>query len=144
MDPTGSSERASRGGTFVVGPPAPRLRSGKWHAHRKDLRDQRMKRVVLLVALGASLGLPTAAVADGGPVGATARCRDGTYSFSRHHQGACSHHRGVAEWLEGSAASSQSPTRRAAPTTSASGRCWRDGASCPSNEERRLHARPEP
>ena len=99
--------------------PAPRLRSGKWHAHRKDLRDQRMKRVVLLVALGASLGLPTAAVADGGPVGATARCRDGTYSFSQHHQGACSHHRGVAEWLDGSAASSQSPTRRAAPTTSA-------------------------
>jgi Protein of unknown function (DUF3761) len=78
-----------------------------------------MKRVVLLVALAASLGLPTAAGADGAPVGATARCRDGTYSFSQHHQGTCSHHRGVAEWLDGSSASSQSPTRRAAPTTSA-------------------------
>jgi len=33
------------------------------------------------------------------PAGATAQCRDGTYSFSRHHQGTCSHHGGVARWL---------------------------------------------
>jgi hypothetical protein len=33
------------------------------------------------------------------PRGATARCNDGTYSFSEHHQGTCSHHGGVAEWL---------------------------------------------
>lgn len=33
------------------------------------------------------------------PPGATARCRDGTYSFSEHRQGTCSHHSGVAEWL---------------------------------------------
>lgn len=33
------------------------------------------------------------------PVGATARCRDGTYSFSRHRSGTCSHHGGVEEWL---------------------------------------------
>ena len=33
------------------------------------------------------------------PRGATARCRDGTYSFSEHHQGTCSHHGGVARWL---------------------------------------------
>ena len=78
-----------------------------------------MKRVILLVALAATLGLPPAAVADGAPVGATARCRDGTYSFSQHRQGTCSHHRGVAKWLDGSSASSQSRTRRAAPTTSA-------------------------
>ncbi|WP_080366464.1 DUF3761 domain-containing protein [Burkholderia pseudomallei] len=32
------------------------------------------------------------------PVGATARCGDGTYSFSQHHSGTCSRHRGVAEW----------------------------------------------
>lgn len=30
--------------------------------------------------------------------GATARCHDGTYSYSHSHQGACSHHGGVAEW----------------------------------------------
>jgi uncharacterized membrane protein YgcG len=28
--------------------------------------------------------------------GATALCDDGTYSFAAHHQGACSHHGGVA------------------------------------------------
>ncbi|AOZ50314.1 MULTISPECIES: DUF3761 domain-containing protein [Chromobacteriaceae] len=32
------------------------------------------------------------------PANATARCRDGSYSFSTHHRGTCSGHRGVAEW----------------------------------------------
>jgi hypothetical protein len=31
--------------------------------------------------------------------GATAQCRDGSYSFSEHHRGTCSHHGGVASWL---------------------------------------------
>ena len=33
------------------------------------------------------------------PAGASARCRDGSYSFSRNRRGTCSHHGGVAEWL---------------------------------------------
>ncbi|GEB38311.1 hypothetical protein GLI01_23460 [Gluconacetobacter liquefaciens] len=33
------------------------------------------------------------------PVGAVARCGDGTYSFSHHARGTCSHHQGVAEWI---------------------------------------------
>lgn len=33
------------------------------------------------------------------PAGATALCRDGTYSFSRNRSGTCSHHGGVAKWL---------------------------------------------
>ena len=33
------------------------------------------------------------------PDGATARCRDGTYSFSQHAQGTCSGHGGVRERL---------------------------------------------
>jgi hypothetical protein len=33
------------------------------------------------------------------PVGATAQCRDGSYSFSQHRRGTCSHHGGVARWL---------------------------------------------
>lgn len=37
---------------------------------------------------------------DGGPpAGATAQCRDGSYSFSLHRSGTCSHHGGVAKWL---------------------------------------------
>ena len=37
---------------------------------------------------------------NGQPQGATARCRDGTYSFSQHHDGTCSHHGGVEHWEE--------------------------------------------
>lgn len=33
------------------------------------------------------------------PAGASAQCKDGTYSHSAHHSGACSHHGGVAKWL---------------------------------------------
>ena len=33
------------------------------------------------------------------PEGATALCRDGTYSFSGSRRGTCSHHGGVAKWL---------------------------------------------
>ena len=33
------------------------------------------------------------------PAGATAKCGDGSYSFSQHRSGTCSHHGGVAQWL---------------------------------------------
>jgi hypothetical protein len=61
-----------------------------------------MCRRLLILALVVAV-LP--AIAHGGspPPGATARCRDGTFSFSRHHSGTCSHHGGVARWLDGSA-----------------------------------------
>jgi hypothetical protein len=36
---------------------------------------------------------------SGPPDGATAQCRDRSYSFSRSRRGACSHHGGVAKWL---------------------------------------------
>lgn len=34
------------------------------------------------------------------PTGATALCKDGTYSFSKNRCGTCSHHGGVAKWLK--------------------------------------------
>jgi hypothetical protein len=37
--------------------------------------------------------------APSAPSGASAKCRDGTFSFSEHRQGTCSHHGGVAQWL---------------------------------------------
>jgi hypothetical protein len=33
------------------------------------------------------------------PTGATAKCGDGTYSYSQHASGTCSHHGGVARWI---------------------------------------------
>jgi len=43
---------------------------------------------------------PTRTPNDSPPPGASARCRDGTYSFSRSRRGTCSHHGGVADWLQ--------------------------------------------
>lgn len=43
--------------------------------------------------------VPRPTQADSAPPGATARCKDGTYSFSEHRQGTCSGHKGVAAWL---------------------------------------------
>jgi hypothetical protein len=39
------------------------------------------------------------------PQGASAQCRDGSYSFSRHRKGTCSHHGGVTKWLLGTVTS---------------------------------------
>ncbi len=33
------------------------------------------------------------------PAGASAKCRDGSFSFSKHHRGTCSGHHGVTQWL---------------------------------------------
>ncbi|WP_394428867.1 DUF3761 domain-containing protein [Streptomyces sp. SGAir0957] len=33
------------------------------------------------------------------PAGASAQCNDGSYSYSAHRRGTCSHHGGVAVWL---------------------------------------------
>jgi hypothetical protein len=56
-------------------------------------------RLLLLLALALAMGVSGAA--EAAPPGATALCRDGTYSFSKHHSGTCSHHRGVKRWLNG-------------------------------------------
>ncbi|MCU1367107.1 MAG: hypothetical protein JWL72_270 [Ilumatobacteraceae bacterium] len=32
------------------------------------------------------------------PAGASAKCKDGTYSYSTHRSGTCSGHKGVATW----------------------------------------------
>jgi hypothetical protein len=59
--------------------------------------------MLLLASTVLALVAPSAGGAP--PPGATARCRDGTYSYSQHHSGTCSHHGGVAAWLDGSSAS---------------------------------------
>lgn len=43
--------------------------------------------------------VPRPETCSSAPPGATAQCRDGTYSFSMHRSGTCSHHRGVAKWV---------------------------------------------
>jgi hypothetical protein len=60
---------------------------------------RRIAAVVFLVA-AAVLGLGGVRAVAGAPPGATARCNDGTYSFSATHSGTCSHHGGVSVWLD--------------------------------------------
>ena len=42
---------------------------------------------------------PARSTHDQVPAGASAKCRDGTYSFSQHRRGTCSHHGGVWAWI---------------------------------------------
>ena len=66
--------------------------------------------VVGIVVAGLA-AVPAFALRTGGiaaPPGATAKCVDGTYSYSLHHSGTCSHHGGVAQWLDGSGAGTSS------------------------------------
>jgi hypothetical protein len=62
-----------------------------------------------LIAGVLALVLASWAAADS--VTPTARCTDGTLSYSSTHSGTCSHHGGVAEWLGGS------PTTTTGPAT---------------------------
>jgi hypothetical protein len=68
-----------------------------------------------LVVLPFVLALPAGALP---PAGATARCHDGTYSFSLHHSGTCSYHGGVATWLDRRGPASPGGSSPAAGTVS--------------------------
>ena len=80
--------------------------------------ESKMRRLSLIAAIVADLSLlaPAVAVAGpndcyscvgntcapSGPQGGTARCRDGSYSFSQHPTATCSgRHGGVSQWLTG-------------------------------------------
>jgi hypothetical protein len=62
-----------------------------------------MTRAFALLALVAAFA--AAAAQAGPPPGASAQCRDGTYSYSQHHSGTCLHHDGVAVWFDSSSSS---------------------------------------
>lgn len=48
---------------------------------------------------GVSVHSPAHTVSGAAPDGASAKCSDGSYSFSLHRRGTCSHHGGVIRWL---------------------------------------------
>ncbi|MGJ0453424.1 MAG: DUF3761 domain-containing protein [Methylocystis sp.] len=48
---------------------------------------------------GEDVHAPAHSRTGGAPDGASARCRDSTYSFSHSRSGTCSRHGGVGEWL---------------------------------------------
>ncbi len=81
-----------------------------------------MRRGLLVAIIVVGCAIPAAAIA-GSPPGATAQCRDGTYSYSTHHSGTCSHHGGVAAWLDGISSSTSNASGSSAGSSST-------GASC--------------
>lgn len=64
----------------------------------------------VLIATTVLLGLWTGPAGAVAPPGATAQCRDGSYSYSQTHSGSCSHHGGVAVWLDGGASAAAPAT----------------------------------
>lgn len=62
------------------------------------------------------------------PAGATARCRDGTYSLSQHRSGTCSHHGGVATWLD--SVTPPAPVARNTPSPAPGGAARICGGHC--------------
>jgi hypothetical protein len=60
--------------------------------------DKAATKVAKTSAPVATAAKTTAANTD--PTGATAKCKDGTYSHAATHRGACSRHGGVSEWLK--------------------------------------------
>ena len=77
-----------------------------------------MRCSLILVALTLAVMVVAGAGAAlaGTPSGATALCRDGSYSYSQTRSGTCSHHGGVAAWLDGSSVSSGSAAGPSAGT----------------------------
>jgi hypothetical protein len=47
---------------------------------------------------GSEVHRPAKSLDGAKPNGASAKCRDGTWSFSHTHRGTCSRHGGVAHW----------------------------------------------
>lgn len=79
-------------------------RSSKLDAREKKIatREAAVKREA--AAVTSSNSETSSASSDTGssssaPDGATAQCNDGSYSYSAHRSGTCSHHGGVATWL---------------------------------------------
>ena len=76
---------------------------------------------MFIVASALILGSSGVLTAQAAPAGATAKCVDGTYSKTKTKQGACSKHKGVAEWYGtgGNAAATPAPAAPASAPSAA-------------------------
>jgi hypothetical protein len=87
----GSATGSGKGGLIVASPDQePPASSGKG-----GLSNDRYYENVD----GVDVHSPAYSTEGSTPADATARCADGTYSFSQHRSGTCSSHGGVSQWL---------------------------------------------
>ena len=81
---------AQQAGTYTPAPPTQSVTSGS---------TQLIEQGSYVNKDGVVIHSPAHTVSGAAPAGASAQCRDGSYSFSTHHSGTCSHHGGVSRWL---------------------------------------------
>ena len=73
--------------------------STKYLSKEKPSLDVKIKRQIKYYTNSKGERVQSPTKYSSAPAGATALCRDGTYSFSRSRRGTCSHHGGVKKWL---------------------------------------------
>ena len=88
-----AEEKAQPASTYVA--PVPGAQPGK--PNESDLKEHGH----YINKDGAVVHSPAHSVSGTAPNGASAQCRDGSYSFSQHRSGTCSHHGGVSKWIGG-------------------------------------------
>jgi hypothetical protein len=91
--------RCQDGSTSKAGPGACSHHGGVAGTETPTARLPDSPRATVPTSAGAPNG-PRGDEAASRPTGATAKCKDGTYSHAAERQGACSNHGGVAEWTK--------------------------------------------
>jgi uncharacterized protein with FMN-binding domain len=115
-------------------------------AHKEDYM---VRRLLLVFALVGALVAPVPSFADARekkstatgaekpetapPKGATAQCKDGTYSTAQTRQGACSRHGGVATWLAKTTEETKPAEKGAKPATKEEPKATETPAGAPPN-----------
>jgi hypothetical protein len=74
------------------------LAAAERELQRRERQAQQARLKAQVSASRQAVPSPAPRPPAGRPAGATARCRDGTYSYSASRRGTCSHHGGVAVW----------------------------------------------
>jgi len=90
----GKGACSHHGGVAKAGAPAPAP-----SAAPPPRNDNALPPAATQRAPAPSRSVPAPPATPGKP---TAKCKDGSLSYSTHHSGACSHHGGVGQWLDGS------------------------------------------
>ncbi len=87
---------------LLIQPAEARSHSHHRHAYRAPASDnQLIEQGTYTNRQGNTVHRPAHTRNGKAPAGASARCGDGSYSFSQSARGTCSHHGGVATWLNG-------------------------------------------